>query len=217
MERATIEFDDKLVQPQQFEQLIKKLGYEPIPEKAADMGQVELKVSGMTCAACSARIEKKLAGLDGVTLVNVNLTTERASIAFEPSQIKVGDMIRVIEALGYSAEKVENVNRDQEKELKEKEIRDLRISLYISALLSFPLVAAMILSILKIHIPALAFLHNQYFQLIIATPVQFIIGARFYKHAYYALRSGSPNMDVLIVMGTSAAYFFSLYNIFLRR
>ncbi len=213
MERATVEFDDKLVQPQQFEQLIRKLGYEPIAEKTADSGEAELKVSGMTCAACSARIEKKLASLDGVNRVNVNLSTERASIAFEPDRIKVDDMVSVIEALGYSAEKIENINRDQEQELKEKEIRDLRISLYISALLSLPLVAAMILSLLKIDIPALAFVHNEFFQLIVATPVQFVIGARFYKHAYYALRSGSPNMDVLIVMGTSAAYFFSLYNI----
>ncbi len=214
MERATVEFDDTLVQPGQFEQLIKKLGYETIPRMATDNGQADLKVSGMTCAACSARIEKKLASLEGVNLVNVNLSTERASIGYEPGRIKIGEIINVIEALGYSAEKTEDISRDQEKELKEKEIRDLRISLYASAVLSFPLVAAMIMGIFKIDIPFLAFLHNQYFQLIVATPVQFIIGARFYKQAFYAVRSGSANMDVLIAMGTSAAYFFSLYNIF---
>jgi Cu+-exporting ATPase len=214
MERATIEFDDTLVQPEQFEQLIKKLGYEPIAEKAADTGQADLKVSGMTCAACSARIEKKLATLDGVKLVNVNLSTEKASITYEPGLIKVGDMISTIEALGYSAEKIEHINRDQEKEQKEKEIRDLRVSLYVSVVLSFPLVAAMILSMLQIHGSLINLLHNQYFQLALATPVQFIIGARFYKQAFYALRSGSANMDVLIAMGTSAAYFFSLYNVF---
>src|SRR5690554_8106225 len=59
-----------------------------------------------------------------------------------------------------------------------------------------------------------AFLHNEYFQLIMATPVQFIIGFRFYKNAFYALRAKSPNMDVLIAMGTTAAYFFSIYNSF---
>jgi Cu+-exporting ATPase len=216
MERATVEFDDALVQPRQFEQLIEKLGYEPISEKPVDTGQADLKVSGMTCAACSARIEKKLASLEGVNLVNVNLSTERASIAFEPGRIKVGDMISVIEALGYNAEKIENISPDQEQEQKDKEIKDLRISLSLSTVLSLPLVLAMVLSMLQIHGSFIAFLHNQYFQLVIATPVQFVIGARFYKQAFYAIRSGSANMDVLIAMGTSAAYFFSLYNIFFQ-
>ena len=67
----------------------------------------------------------------------------------------------------------------------------------------------MIVSLLGIDLP---FLHDEYFQLIIATPIQFIIGWRFYKNAFYALRAKSPNMDVLIAMGTTAAYFFSIYN-----
>lgn len=214
MERATVEFDDSLVQPQQLEEVVKKLGYKVIREKAADAGQANLKISGMSCAACSARIEKKLNSIDGVKLANINLSTEKASISYDPGRIKVGDMISAIQALGYGAEKIEDISSVQEKEQKETEIRDMRTFLLASAILSFPLVAAMLMSIFKIDIPALAFLHNQYFQLIVATPVQFVIGARFYKQAFYALRSGSANMDVLIVMGTSAAYFFSLYNIF---
>jgi Cu+-exporting ATPase len=67
----------------------------------------------------------------------------------------------------------------------------------------------MVFALLNINIP---FVHNEVFQLIVATPVQFIIGFRFYKNAYHALRAKSPNMDVLIAMGTSAAYFFSIYN-----
>src|SRR5665647_426445 len=214
MERATVEFDDSLVQPQQLEEVVKKLGYKVIREKADDAGQANLKISGMSCAACSARIEKKLNSIDGVKLANINLSTEKASISYDPGRIKVGDMISAIQALGYGAEKIEDISSVQEKEQKETEIRDMRTFLLASAILSFPLVAAMLMSIFKIDIPALAFLHNQYFQLIVATPVQFVIGARFYKQAFYALRSGSANMDVLIVMGTSAAYFFSLYNIF---
>jgi len=213
MERATVDFDDSMVQSQQFDELIKKLGYDVIREKA-DAGQANLKLSGMSCAACSARIEKKLNSIEGVKFANVNLSTEKASISFDSDQVKVGDLIGVIENLGYGAEKIEDISRDQEKEQKEKEIRIMRISLIASAVLSFPLVAAMIISLFKIHSPALELLHNQYFQLAITTPVQFIIGARFYKNAYYALRSGSANMDVLIVMGTTAAYFYSLYNVF---
>ena len=170
-----------------------------------------LKISGMSCAACSAKVEKKLSRLGGVSKANVNLTTEKATIEYEPSEIKVSEMIKAVQALGYGAEKAEEVTRDREKEQREKEVRNLRITLIISIILSSPLIAAMILSLLRIDVP---YLHNQYFQLAIATPIQFVIGFRFYKHAFYALRSRSANMDVLISMGTSAAYFFSLYNVF---
>jgi P-type Cu+ transporter len=211
MERATVEFDDSQVNPEKFEDVIIKLGYGIIKEKAIDENKVELKVTGMSCAACSAKIEKKMSKLGGVKKANVNLTTEKATIEYDPSVIKVSEMIKVVQALGYEAEKAEEVTRDREKEQREKEIKNLKIRLTISIILSSPLLLAMILSLLGIDVP---FLHNPYFQLIIATPIQFVIGFRFYKHAFYALKSKSANMDVLISMGTSAAYFFSLYNVF---
>jgi len=215
-ERATVEYDAQVVQPEQFDELITKLGYEVIHEKPAGVGHTDLKVTGMTCAACSARIEKKLNSLPGVQSAGVNLTTERATVSFDPDLIKVSDMIQVVRDLGYEAETIEDVSHELEKELKEIEVRNMRISLLASILLSLPLVTAMILSIIKVHGPITEMLHNPYFQLAVATPVQFIIGARFYKQSYYALRSGSANMDVLIAMGTSAAYFFSLYNVFFQ-
>ncbi len=173
-----------------------------------------LKVAGMTCAACSARIEKKLNSLEGVQAANVNLTTERATVEYVPGQIKVADLIKAVQSLGYGAYRIEEVSRDREAEEKAAEIRSLRVALAVSICLSVPLLLAMILGLLGLEIKGLAFLHNQYFQLAIATPIQFIIGARFYKQSYFALRSGSANMDVLVAMGTSAAYFFSLYNMF---
>jgi len=103
---------------------------------------------------------------------------------------------------------------DYQEEAKDREIRSLRWLFITSAVLSLPLLMAMVLSLSKIHSPLAAFLHHPYFQLLIATPVQFVIGARFYKLSYLALRAGSANMDVLVAMGTSAAYFFSLYNVF---
>ncbi|MEN6349392.1 MAG: heavy metal translocating P-type ATPase [Syntrophomonas sp.] len=214
IEKATIEYDEERVSPEQIDQVVQKLGYEVVREKAAEPGQVDLKITGMTCAACSSRIEKKLSTMEGVKLANVNLSTERARLTFNPDQVKVGDFINAVKALGYDAQKVDELDANRAEELKEKEINSLRFSLFASILLSLPLVLAMVLSVLKIHIMALDFLHNQYFQLVLATPVQFIIGARFYKQSYYALRSGSANMDVLIAMGTSAAYLFSLYNVF---
>lgn len=216
-ERASIEYNDALIKRENIESAVEKLGYGVIREEAAQPGKLELKISGMTCAACSARVERKLSQLDGVAKAAVNLATEKASIEYDPSQIKISEMLNAVQALGYGAELAENVARDKEKELREKEIRSLKLSLVISALVSSPLLLAMVLGMLGLDIPALSFLHNAYFQLAIATPVQFVIGARFYKHAFYALRAKSPNMDVLIVMGTSAAYFFSLYNVFFEK
>jgi Cu+-exporting ATPase len=113
--------------------------------------------------------------------------------------------------LGYQAQRVEEAGTDREKEQREREINRLKKELIISVVLSSPLILAMVLTLLNLDI---AFLHNEYFQLILATPIQFIIGFRLYKNAYYAIKSNSANMDVLIAMGTAAAYFFSIYNAF---
>ena len=211
MERATVEFDNLITNNDQLKNVIGRLGYSVIKEMEASNAKAVLKITGMSCAACSSKIEKKLSKLSGVSKAAVNLTTEKATVEFDPSEIKISEMIKVIEALRYSAQRAEEITEDREKAEREKEIRKLKITLIASIILSSPLVLAMILSLISIDAP---FLHNPYFQLIIATPIQFIIGFRFYKHAFYALRAKSSNMDVLIAMGTSAAYFFSLYNVF---
>jgi len=172
-----------------------------------------LKISGMTCASCSAKIERKLNKLEGIENVNVNLIAEKATFEYNESKLKLNDIINMVQGLGYGAEVEENVNSDKEKQKREKEIKKLRVDLIISAVLSLPLVIAMITALfgLKIEI-----LHNAYIQLLIATPVQFGIGFRFYRNAFYALKSKTTNMDVLVVMGTSAAYFYSVYNVFFQ-
>lgn len=114
-----------------------------------------------------------------------------------------------MEKAGYKAELEVERDLDREKELREKEIRSLKISFVISAALSLPLFSAMFFHMAGID----NILGNGWFQLALATPVQFIIGYRFYKGAYKSLRGGGANMDVLIAMGTSAAYFFSIYNL----
>ena len=170
-----------------------------------------IKLSGMSCAGCAANIEKTLNKLEGVRQAAVNFAVENASVEYDSSKVNVAEIIKAVEALGYHAERAEEVSEDREKEQREKESKRLRAELIISAVLSFPLVLAMLLTLVNINIPLL---HNIYFQLMLATPVQFIIGFRFYKNAYYAVRAKSANMDVLIAMGTSAAYFFSIYNAF---
>ena len=208
MEKATVEFDDSIVSSNQISEVVEKLGYEAVKEENEAQTKIELKIAGMSCAACSAKIEKRLNKFDGVK-ASVNLATNKASIEYDSSKIKSADLIKTIETLGYEAERVENVSQDKEKEEREKEIKKLKWEFITSAVLSSPLLLAMVFMLINVDV---AFLHNEYFQLIVATPVQFIIGFRFYKNAYHALKSKSANMDVLVAMGTTAAYFFSIYN-----
>ena len=167
----------------------------------------EFKIGGMTCAACSGRIERVLARTEGIETVSVNLTAGMASVHFDEEILSVTDIIGKIVKLGFEAEVF---SEDMIDNSAEKEARNLRYSLLFSAILTLPLLLGMVLSWFGIHIHML---HQPYLQLILATPVQFLVGWRFYKHGFLALKALSPNMDVLIALGTGAAYFFSLYNV----
>jgi Cu+-exporting ATPase len=212
-EKATVEFDDRLLGKEQLEEAVKELGYGILKEKTFGSTKAELNISGMTCAACSAKIERKLSKTEGVIKATVNLATNKATVQYDPAKIKISDLIKVAIDLGYGAKPVETADQDREKAEREREIRNLRRELLIAAVLSSPLILAMILGMIGIDIP---FLHDWRLQLALATPVQFIIGFRFYRNSYYALRAKSPNMDVLVAMGTTAAYFYSLYNSFFQ-
>lgn len=161
---------------------------------------IELNIEGMTCAACSARIEKVLNRMDGVD-ATVNLPLETARIAV-PDELDEQAIIDKIKKVGYGA---------TIKSAPHEKVQDRRMlyRFFIAALLSLPLLLSMVS-----HIPNspvhLTFLMNPWLQFALATPVQFIIGAPFYVGAYKSLRSGSANMDVLVALGTSAAYFYSV-------
>lgn len=214
-EKAVVTYDDSVVDGARIEQAINGLGYRA--EKAGETRSAiaTLSIQGMSCAACSARIEKKLSSMEGVAEARVNLATERATVRYDPGKVKISEIIAAVESLGYGADLADS-STDREKEMREKEIKSLRTTFILSACLTAPLLLGMILWMAGLRGPVVTFLHNPWFQLALATPVQFIIGSRFYRHAWLALKSGSANMDVLIAMGTSAAYFFSLYNAFFQ-
>lgn len=219
--KADVRYDERVVSLDAIYDEIQSLGYRPerrAHEQGGQMRKAELAISGMTCAACSARIEKKLSAADGVANVNVNLATGKATVEFDANTVRVSDLVRAVENAGYGAELIEDRNEDAAEQMRAGEIRELKISFIASAILSAPMLLGMLLAMLKL--PHESFfgqlamlLHNPWFQLVIATPVQFVIGSRYYKGAYHALRSGGANMDVLVAMGTSAAYFYSLYNV----
>jgi Cu+-exporting ATPase len=176
------------------------------------MKQTTLSITGMTCAACSGRIDRKLNATKGVTQAAVNLAANRASVEFDPSLVSEAELITIVRNLGYGAE--EFVDEDREKKARAEESRSLFISLVSAAALSSPLAAGMVLMAAG---NTTSFLHNPWFQFFLATPVQFIIGWRFYSKAWHTLKSLSPGMDFLVALGTSAAYFFSIYSAFVLK
>ncbi|XKF66581.1 heavy metal translocating P-type ATPase [Virgibacillus necropolis] len=169
--------------------------------------KTEFDVFGMTCAACSTRIEKVLNKQDGVQQASVNLANETATIEYKSNLITPADMIGKIQKLGYDAKA--RADEENKQKYKEKQLKGMRIKLIISAILSIPLLATMLNHFQGVDIPGI--MMNPWFQFALATPVQFIIGWQFYVGAYKNLRNKSANMDVLVALGTSAAYFYSLY------
>ncbi|SET03339.1 Cu+-exporting ATPase [Oceanobacillus limi] len=200
-EKASVDYDPSTASIEDITAKIQKLGYGVQTEK------VEFDVYGMTCAACSNRIEKVLNKQEGVKQANVNLATESASIEYNPGLIEELDLIGRIQKLGYDAKrKVEEQEKQTEKE---KHLKQMKVKLVASALLSTPLLVTMLVHLFGVELPHLFM--NPWFQLALSTPVQFIIGWQFYVGAYKNLRNGGANMDVLVALGTSAAYFYSLY------
>lgn len=204
LEKSSIKYDATKLTENDFEKKIEALGYGVIKQKA------EFDITGMTCAACSTRIEKGLNKMDGISTANVNLALEKATIEFNPAQVSVADVIAKVEKLGYGAHQKQD-EKDQV-DHREKAIQQQKWKFITSVILSLPLLWTMVAHFSFtsfLYVPD--FLMNPWVQLILATPVQFIIGRQFYEGAYKALRNGSANMDVLVVMGTSAAYFYSVY------
>jgi Cu+-exporting ATPase len=198
-EKARVEFDEARTQPEELVRSIEKTGFHVIPQSA------QLQISGMTCAACSGRIEKALSKQPGVT-ATVNLATEVANVSFMPGTTTVDALIAAVARAGYGASEITESSRAEEKARKMASYHAELRTFWISAILALPLMAQMIPMLWGEHGDMLP----RWLQLALATPVQFWVGKRFYTGAWHALRAGSANMDVLVALGTSMAYFFSL-------
>ncbi|HTT37001.1 MAG TPA: heavy metal translocating P-type ATPase [Burkholderiales bacterium] len=166
---------------------------------------LDLRISGMTCAACATRVEKALNRLPGVT-ANVNLATERARVRVQRGTTGQQQLLEAVERAGYGAEVVTESDLAAERARREAHWRsELRV-FWISAALTLPLVLQMVWMFGGDRHDMLP----RWLQLLLAAPVQIWIGRRFYVGAWHALRGGGANMDVLVALGTGAAFLFSL-------
>ncbi len=163
--------------------------------------QITLKVTGMHCASCSARLEKVLNQLPQVT-ARVSIATEIAQIDLSNGSPTLPNIIKAIQGAGFDA----HVPRDfaAERQASAALMHREQLHFFISLALTLPLITEMVLMLFGIHLMLPAWL-----QFALATPVQFWIGWRFYSGAFSSLRGGGANMDVLVALGTSAAYLFS--------
>lgn len=187
---------------------------ESIKAQGYDYGSetILFQITGMTCAGCSARLNKMLAALPGVISADVNFSIEQARIVLVPGMQTPAALREQIEALGFGAQLAQGSASGRRQQLLAREAleaasaRQAQTRVIVSALLTLPLLVGMLAmaGLLPWHLPA-------WLELVLATPVQFWIGARFYRGAWLAIKNRSANMDVLVATGTSAAYFYSLY------
>ncbi|MDR2111869.1 MAG: heavy metal translocating P-type ATPase [Candidatus Accumulibacter sp.] len=203
-ERASVELAPSGTSARQVVAAIEKAGFEVPPQT------LELGIEGMSCAACATRLEKALNRLDGVEAV-VNLASERARVRYRPGRADVDSLLEAVARAGFSGHPLDDRSREEEKARKLALYRAELRRFWIAAVLTLPLVAQMA-TMFGAGAPQEhhAEMLPRWLQLLLATPVQFWIGWRFYDGGWRGLRGGGANMDVLVALGTSAAYLFSL-------
>ncbi|WP_342492073.1 heavy metal translocating P-type ATPase [Bacillus sp. FSL M7-0003] len=207
LETSHIIYETEQLTPDDLKRKVQSLGYDVVMEQA------EFDIEGMTCAACANRIEKKINRMDGVDHGSVNFALETLQVTYHPGQTSANDIKDAVQSIGYSliepaADQAEEGKKDHRQAAIEKQTARFLFSM----ILSLPLLWAMVS-----HFSFTSFIWlpeafmNPWVQLALAAPVQFIVGWPFYVGAYKALRNKSANMDVLVALGTSAAFFYSLY------
>ncbi|XP_030320263.1 copper-transporting ATPase 2 isoform X1 [Calypte anna] len=218
--KAEIKYKPEFIQPLEIAQLIQNLGFEAtvIEDHAETEGNVELLITGMTCASCVHNIESKLMRTNGIFYASVALATCKAHIQFDPEITGPRDIIKIIEEIGFHASVARRVPNAHNLDHK-KEIQQWRKSFLCSLLFGIPVLILMIYMLIpsgEHHgsmvleqnlIPGLSILNLLFF--VLCTFVQFLGGWYFYVQAYKSLKHKTANMDVLIVMATTIAYVYS--------
>jgi Cu+-exporting ATPase len=207
-EQAMVTFDPALLKTADLVGRVQNAGYGVVT------AQVELPITGMTCANCVTTVERTLnEKVSGVVQANVNFATERATVEYIPGVASVAAMIRAIEKAGYGvvqAAAADSPLEDVEAQARQAEIADQTHKFWVGVVFALPLfLVSMARDFGTLGDWAHAPWVNWIF-LILATPVQFYTGWDYYVGAYHALRNRTANMDVLVVMGSSVAYLFSL-------
>jgi len=218
-ETLSVRFDGAAASVEAIKAAVKKAGYEAA-ERVTDR-EVSIPVGGMTCTACSAAIERSLRKLPGIRVAAVNFATEKATVSYDPSAVRLSEIKGAIRKAGYeplAMEAASGAKVDAHKAMKEREIRTMWTKFIVSAAFSIPLLYIAMGHMLRLPLPAA--LHPMEFplrfaliQIALVIPA-IVAGYRFYVVGTRSLLHGAPNMDSLIAMGTSAAILYSLFSVY---
>ncbi|MCJ7607617.1 MAG: heavy metal translocating P-type ATPase [Thermoplasmata archaeon] len=200
-EKAVVEYDPERAAPTLLDKAVTDSGYEVVRD------EITMTVSGMHCATCSTTVQEALVGLPGVTAARVNFALGKASVEYDPEMVGPDELRRAVDGAGYKVLEVQGVLA--ERLARQEELRDGRRTLVLAAAFGIPVA---LLSMLYSLLPdgAVAVQDRNYLLLVLSVPVQFIAGLRYYRGSYRAVLNRRPNMDVLVVLGTTAAWAYSL-------
>lgn len=177
------------------------------------MKKIDLEIKGMHCASCAVLINKSLSKADGVKEANVNYATAKAQIVYDESKLKDVDLIKIVKSKGYDASISEGkIDINKKEKEQEEELKKYKFNLIFGLIFSVPaFIIGMVFMLFNMMIP-----YSDFILFILATPVQFIVGADIYRSFWAALKARTANMDTLIAIGTTAAYTYSVYAIFFK-
>ncbi len=202
-EHAVVVYDPGVLSTADLVHVVEDIGY------GVATAKIDLPIAGMTCANCAMTIERVLTRLDGVLSANVNFANEKATVTYLPGVVSRADLIRAVEEAGYHVIQVESQDQtleDAEQLAREAEIRDKRNKLIVGAILGALTMLVSMGPELGL-IPRLPF--GPWIAFALATPVQYYLGRDFYVSAWKAAKNRTANMDTLVALGSSAAYFYS--------
>lgn len=224
-ERAEVRFDPTITNEHDIVDHIEGVGFTAKHLQEAENNSLRLSIGGMTCSSCVAMIENNLKSNPNVISVSVNLATETGTIVFDPDKTGPRDIIALVEELGFTAKVADSKTTDEQKDKQKEELAKLRKTLTLSVALTIP-VFFMGMILPKINASSIQRMYNgdlysvmpglslpNCLMWMLTTPIQFGIGKRFYSNGYKAIKHGAANMDVLVALGTSCAYFYSTFSL----
>ena len=217
-EKMTVRFDESKTGFEQLQKAVEDAGYGLLEEKLS-FKSIELAVDGMTCASCSAAVERAVKKLGGVRSVSVNLATNRAAIEYDTSKVKLSEIKAAITGAGYTPREIEGeAARDIESEQRRRVLKNMRIRLIIAIIFSAPILyiaMAHMFPVFKLPIPYFMGSHDfplvfALVQLVLTVPV-ILAGSRFFRVGLKTLIKRAPNMDTLVAIGTGSAFLYGVY------
>lgn len=216
-EKLTVKYDADLVDFEKLKKTVEDAGY-GLVEPQANTKKTELGVEGMTCAACSAAVERSVKRLDGVKEASVNLATNRLKLDYDPKKVKLSEVKAAIDKAGYKPKDIEQIAEpDKESERRAKEARMMRIRVIVALVFAAPIFYIAMSHMLGIDLPIPSFMsphmNPEIFalvQFIMTIPV-LVAGNHFFRIGFRTLFKGAPNMDTLVAIGTGSAFLYSIY------